>query len=926
MRGTERRSPMSVAVGLAACLLIGAARPPASPALSLNPTIGAPGSFVSASGSGFTPGVDVSLLWDGTTDVGGGTVAADGTVGIGFNVPGGASVGGHSVLLCAFCGQNFEEATAGFQVIPAPTATVTCAQLQNCTATPTSSPLPTGTWTPTWTASPTPLASDTPTTSPSPEATETPSISPTTRPTNTATPTPSPTPGFFIRWIRDTLGGLSLRMSFATRTPTSVPVDIELVAVEITQSVQCFANPDCADNSVTLYERRPTLVRAYVRLNSGPAFINNVSATLCQGSVYDRGCPFPIRPLAPVTVERVVSDPVSFFRGNLNGTLNFLVPAGWIDHPQSFFLTVNVNPGGERVAETGYENNNQVDYFSFARHRKMDVVFVPFVSNGASATYADRWPIVAWLQLAYPTNDIRVWTTGYWLVKNYAFNDLGGGGCGKGWSTLLDGLEWFRGKNWQIHYGMVDTNSLQAGSPGGCGRYDGAFVSAGRTGVADRRPGETAAQELGHNFERRHAPGFGAGNPDGAFPSSDGTLDEFGVDIVRMQVYRPGIDFDFMGYGGGEPNRWISLYTWRALEALLPLAANRGLHVASPSDAQPAESEFLVASGWLAPESVTIEDGFFRLQLPSDSADTLPDGPYRLELVSDDGTILTSRMFGPSADSNSDPGLGGSFFLRQPWIEGTTGVILRYEGTELARRTLSASPPAVQLLEPNGGESWGLGEQTIRWASSDADRDTLQTMIDYSLDDGTTWQTIAMPGSTTSFTFDASMLPGSAAARMRVVVSDGLQTARDTSDTPFTVADKPPEVFITSVEDGRRVRQGTPLILMAAGSDSEDGPIGPDAFRWTSDLDGELGRGGFVTPFDLSLGEHTLVLEASDSRGQVGQHSVHIIVEPGPALEEQAPAQTPAASIAIALVVCGSLLVAGAVLGTILIRRRRGPA
>lgn len=927
MRGTGRRASLGMAVGLAACLLTAAARPPASPALFLSPTIGSPGMHVSATGSDFTPGVDVSLLWDGTTEVGSGTVAADGTVGIGFKVPGGASVGGHSVVLCAFCGQNFEEATAGFQVIPAPTATFTCAQLQNCTATPSKTSPPTSTSTPTSTASTTPVASLTPTPSPSPMATDTPSTTPSPRPTNTSTPTPSPTPGLFLRWIRDTIGGITVSLSFPTRTPTSVPVDIELVKIEITQGIQCLNNPDCPDNSVTLYERRPTLVRAYVRLNTGPAFINNISATLCQGSVYDRGCPFPIRPLAPITVERFITDPVSAFRGNLKGSLNFIVPSDWIDSPKSFFLTVNVNPGGERVAETTYDNNSVVDNFTFGRRRRLDVVFVPFLSNGSAATYEDRWPIVSWVQLAYPTNDIHVWTTGMWLVKDYDFNDTGGGKC-LGWGTVLDDLTWYRGKNWQIYYGMVNLKSVTPGTPyTGCGRYDGAFVSTGQATLPDRRPGQTAAQEIGHNFERHHAPGGSGGSPDPSYPNPGGNLDEYGVDIVRMQLYTPKYSYDFMSYAGDETNKWISLYTWRALEAQLPLAAlSAGAGVASPVNFRQTETDFLVASGRLSPEAVTIDDGVFHLSLASDSADTLPDGPYSLEMLAADGTVLRLRTFGPASDSNGDPDRSGSFLLREPWVAGTAAVVIRYEGNEMARRTMSANAPSVHLVQPNGGETWEAGAQVVQWEASDPDGDPLQTMIEYSIDDGATWQTMGMIEAGTSLTMDPSYLPGSSAARIRVVVSDGLQTSSDASDTAFTVSDKPPEVFITSVEEGQRVTQGTPLILMAAGSDPEDGPIGDEAFRWTSNRDGEVGQAGFVTAFDLSLGDHTLVLEASDSAGHVGRHTVHIVVEPAPALEAQAPGAGPARPIAGLLVVCGGLLVGGAFLGLLLLRRRQRPA
>jgi hypothetical protein len=929
----RRRFARGLSVLMLGGMLAGWRLPLAPLSLSLNPPGGAAGTSVTALGEGFTAGVPVSLTWDGAP-IGGGTVSADGSVAVGFSVPGDAPAGTHSVALCAFsCGQNFEEVSASFEVMAPtlsclqlqnctptptrtspPTPTLTCQQQQNCTATPSSTPSVT------FTATRTPIGftpSSTATATPVPSAT----ASPTPPPTATAT-IPAGWIGRLSDTVSDLFGGLTARLGIVTRTPTPVPVDIELVKVEITQGIQCLDNPDCADNSVGLYERRPTLVRAYLRLKSGPAFVNNVSGTLCLGSVYDRGCPFPVRPLSPITVERV-SDPVGLFRGNPKASLNFLVPSDWIDSPKSFFLTVNVNPGGERVAEPTYDNNSLVENVTFGRRRRMDVVFVPFLSNGAAAIYEDRWPIVGWLQLAYPTNDIHVWTTGMWLVKDYNFNDTGAGGC-RGWSTVLNDLEWFRGKNWQIYYGMVNAKSVTPGTPySGCGRYDGAFVSTGTTSLSDRRPGETAAQELGHNYERHHAPGGGGGSPDSGFPNSFGNLDEYGVDIVRMQVYPPGTSYDFMSYAGSEANKWISLYTWRALEAALPLASiPTGRGVARPLDSRQAESDFLVASGLLRPEGVTIAHGFFRLALPNDSADSVGDGPYSLELLAEDGTTLQSRTFGPVSDSNAEPIPSGSFVLRQPWIDGTTAVLIRFEGEEIGRWSTSANAPAVHLIEPNGGEMWGGGDQTVRWEASDADGDPLQTLVEYSRDDGATWQTVALPDGGTSVSLEASYLPGSASARLRVTVSDGLRTTSDVSDGPFSVSDKPPEVFITSIEGGRTLQEGVPLILMAAGSDPEDGPI-EDGFLWTSDKDGALGQGGFLTRSDLSLGEHALTLEATDSRGQRGTHTVHVVVEPAPAaVNEAGSASGGPATAGLMLMACGLVLAGGAAAGVVLLARR----
>jgi hypothetical protein len=132
--------------------------------------------------------MDVSLLWDGVSAVGTGAVDGEGRVMITFRVPGSAAPGMHTVVLCALCGQDFETASARFQVLPAPTATFTCEQMLSCTWTPTYTAEPTSTPTPTSTHSPTPLgfvASDTP----SATAPDTPTPPATGTPPPTATPT-----------------------------------------------------------------------------------------------------------------------------------------------------------------------------------------------------------------------------------------------------------------------------------------------------------------------------------------------------------------------------------------------------------------------------------------------------------------------------------------------------------------------------------------------------------------------------------------------------------------------------------------------------------------------------------------------------------------------------------------------------------------
>jgi hypothetical protein len=709
-----------------------------------------------------------------------------------------------------------------------------------------------------------------------------------------------------------------------TRTPTQIPIDIELSSLEITQTIQCMNDLACADNSVPLYTGKATLVRAYVRIASGPMSIGGISGALCLGEMGSDGCSVPIRPTSPVTVQRV-SDPVGAWRGDLKYTLNFVLPYWWVSDPIHSKLTVYVNYRGENTPETNLDNNRKVLPLDVGASRPMDVVFVTMRSNAYTSDLAERWKLVGWLQRVYPTSDIRVWELPVMIVENYDFKNTDPPGCGAGWNLLLVHLKWLRAGRSQLYFGMVDVRSRGDSGFGGCG-YTPGGASAGLVGIPNRIPGEIAAQELGHNFGRPHAPGCEAGKPDGGFPDGAGAIDEYGVDITRMQLYRAGFDFDFMGYCGGEGNTWISLYTYRLLAGKLAGAyvPSRGPRLASVAAAE--HVPFLIGSGLISPEGVTIEDGFYRIEAPASARDDPASGPYALELRDAQGTTLATYSFRQDELSNHEPGVAGPFHLMVPWAEGVEALVFTHDGLEVGRREASAHAPSVTVRSPNGGEAWGLeGSETIAWEASDEDGDPLSFIVQYS-PDGSSWVTLAANLTGTSLEVDEGRFPGGGAARVRVIATDGLRTAQDESDTGFQVERKPPDAAITSIDDGQHFPSGTTLILRGAATDPEQGPLtSAEALAWSSSDGGELGQGSFLTLAGLAVGEHTIQLEAVDADGMVARDSVTIVIDPPeePVAQVSEPTQSARPPLGLWLTICGLALVLLAGGGWLLMRRRQ---
>jgi hypothetical protein len=208
-------------------------------------------------------------------------------------------------------------------------------------------------------------------------------------------------------------------------------------------------------------------------------------------------------------------------------------------------------------------------------------------------------------------------------------------------------------------------------------------------------------------------------------------------------------------------------------------------------------------------------------------------------------------------------------------------VEVQCEEETLADRQASEYPPTVRVAAPNGGETWASGTQTIAWEAGDADGDELHFLVQVSADDGATWTTLASDLTATSLSFDTALLAGSDRARVRVVASDGLLTAQDASDEPFTVALKPPQVAVDWPTDGRSFRPGEVVMLSGYAWDPEDGPLPDASLSWESDRDGFLGDGDELVVTMLSSGRHVITLSATDSDGQADQASVSIVVQGG---------------------------------------------
>ncbi len=429
--------------------------------------------------------------------------------------------------------------------------------------------------------------------------------------------------------------------------------------------------------------------------------------------------------------------------------------------------------------------------------------------------------------------------------------------------------------------------------------------------------GSTMAQELAHNFGRKHV---NCGNPDNidtGYPyppcqiANVGADSYYGFDIVSLQPIRPDQTSDFMSYSY---RSWVSDYTWRALMgkfqsaasvqaaaqaapgAMLPGAdAPASVFVTGMVDAANARGE--IAQLLVLP-TTSLPPAAFQAVAAGVEADELvaahgdsndaPAVAYTLRLLGAGGQVLVERNLALTPlDDHSAESEGAMFAdIFAPPAGPVAAVQLLADGAVIDQRTPGTNVPTVAVQQPAAGAVIS-DTLTVQWTAGDADPgDNLLFTIQYSHDGGATWHTLAVDvpaGEATSHTLswdDLGSLHGSAPnqALVRILASDGYNTGSALS-APFTLQDRAPLPVIVSPSQGQTFPAGATIVLQGSATDAEDGGLPPASLTWR--VDGEsAGAGPAVTVAGLAPGAHTASLVATDSTSKTAAASAGFTVAP----------------------------------------------
>lgn len=416
------------------------------------------------------------------------------------------------------------------------------------------------------------------------------------------------------------------------------------------------------------------------------------------------------------------------------------------------------------------------------------------------------------------------------------------------------------------------------------------------------REGSVMAQELAHNYGRKHINCGSPDNVDANYPyppcqiANTGATSYYGFDGATLQPIRPDATADFMSYAG---RSWVSDYTWRGLmnsffvasrNAIAPATTDVGDNVFVAGLVDMANNRGEIAQTLVLP-AASIPPATRQLaavQAASPNHDGAPHAVFKLRLLDPVGTVLVERILTlfPLDDhtDESDVALFNDLFA--PPVGQVATLQLLAGDTVIDTVSPGIHTPAIAVQQPTVGALID-SPLAIQWTASDPDADDrLLFTVQYSHDSGASWHTLAVnlpstPNPVNQLVLnDVGSLHGSGAntALIRVLASDGYNTAIGVSQ-PFTLKNRPPEPVIFTPGAGETLAAGPAVVLQGSATDAEDGGLAGAALRWQID-NSAAGNGNVFAVAGLATGVHTAALAAMDANSQVVTTTVSFTIVP----------------------------------------------
>ncbi|WP_129775621.1 outer membrane protein assembly factor BamB family protein [Peristeroidobacter soli] len=189
-------------------------------------------------------------------------------------------------------------------------------------------------------------------------------------------------------------------------------------------------------------------------------------------------------------------------------------------------------------------------------------------------------------------------------------------------------------------------------------------------------------------------------------------------------------------------------------------------------------------------------------------------------------------------------------------------------GSDTFTATVGIVPPTVSITSPTTDAQFERGAAVVLAG-------TAQDRVDGDLSAAIEWSSsLDGPLGTASTLTVTTLQAGSHTITAKVTDSSGTSTS---ATVQITVEIIPPNLYIYSPSADGTYEQGTPIYFDAEAYDTADGDLS-SSIEWSSDRDGLIGTGAFISSSSLSTGPHVITARVRDSSGAEASQTRNITV------------------------------------------------